>query len=335
MDNEFRSAGIKLEELPSVRPAAGTWVFRIGTKSHQRRVHGGLVRSHRLSHCRKKIHPPAISPLTRVSIFLVFLGFAALFAFNLDPKPVMAVVAVLVVAALFLFAHLAMLLVPRRRGWTNGISQLGLPFLATYFAVFAYITRLQPGLAAAKSLAQITKDTLNVRTIIFCCREYASKHDGQFPNLDKQGNRFNNSTDVFNILIRETGVSEEMFYVPGNPSKRIPNMDGILQPEENCYVYVCGQYDTMNPNSPLVADEMVAPGVYGDRHPWLNDGVAVVGFIGLDVRVMKLDSRLAPARVKGPPGSGIEDIFVKSSRDDEGRVLGGLMEVDRENILFP
>jgi len=186
------------------------------------------------------------------------------------------------------------------------------------------------------SQSRRTKDAVNQRAIALTLIDYAKEHDGEFPNLDEDGEPFTSSTEVFNMLIRDYGLHETMFYIPGNPDKRsLPNGDGILQPHENCMIYVRGQNDSMPANSPLVADEMEAPGIYGKYHPWLKDGWAIVAYVGGYAKAERLTSKQAPATVKGPEGSGIVDIFQEISVDASGVNTGGLLAVDPENILLP
>lgn len=218
---------------------------------------------------------------------------------------------------------------------TGGFSMVAIMMLITLVAIIAAIAF--PVLNKTVEKARMTKDQAHVRQILMACKLYALDHEGVFPTVDESGTRFTTSTAAFNELMVKIDLdTEELFYVEGNYMKpRGPNMDGVLTAEENCYSYVTGQTDATSARSPLVADEMESPGVYGYTHPWLNQGKAVVGFVGGEAKIMELSERDAGATVLGPPGSGIDDIFQQAQVDDEGRITGGFLAVDRSNILQP
>lgn len=173
------------------------------------------------------------------------------------------------------------------------------------------------------------KDAVNQRSIVMSMINYAKDHDGRFPTANDAGVPFTNSTEAFQYLIEHSdGLKEEYFYVPGNPQKRRgADNDRVLTVQENCLIYVTEQNDAMSMDSPLTADEMETPGVYGKNHPWLKNGRAAVGYAGGHANVEKLNQKLPGATIQGPPGSGITDIF-------EPRPAG-LLSVPRENILLP
>lgn len=172
-------------------------------------------------------------------------------------------------------------------------------------------------------------DATRQRGIVMALLDYANDHEGTLPSQSAGGGSFTNSTDAFQYLIEYSdGLKEEHFYVPGNPTKRrAPNNDGKLLPEENRLAYVTGLNTSMPPDSPVTADEMESPGVYGANHPWLRDGYAVAGYLGGHVTREKLSQRRPGATVMGSPESGIKDIFQPRP--------AGLLAVPRENILLP
>lgn len=218
----------------------------------------------------------------------------------------------------------------------------------TLIAVFLVLVAIEGGscgLRNSRSLtkARMRKDAAHVDQIIKACKIYAMDYNGVYPTRveteeeRRAGLDFQNSTDAFNELIREVDLgTEDLFFVQGNPEKLLPpNQDGELVPEENCYIYVIGQSEETPAHSPLIADEMVMPGEYGENHPWLKAGRTIVGYCGGQVKIEKLTSKEHGATVRGAPGSGIEDIFQLAKEDEEGRITGGLLAVPRENILLP
>lgn len=196
---------------------------------------------------------------------------------------------------------------------------------------------------SATNRARLMRDMAQVDQIIKACKLYAQDWDGLYPiqvtTVDGVDTleHFNSSTEAFNDLIEQVGLgTEEFFYLYGNPAKPVrPNQDGTLTKAENCYVYVSGQTDSTPARSPLIANEMESPGVYGANHPWLKQGKAVIGYCGGQVKIDTLSSKAPGATVEGISGSGITDIFQEAKEDDDGRITGGLLAVPRANILLP
>jgi len=170
----------------------------------------------------------------------------------------------------------------------------------------------------------LRKDRANqLRGIMMSLHQYAGDHQGQFPPAVG-----GNSTDTLQILITPEGLSDRHFYLPGNPGKRTaPNDDGKLEPHENCVTYVSGQSEATPIDSPLVADEMLTPGVYGKHHIFLRNGIAFVGYVGGQVQPEKLSRRSPGATVLGPSGSGMIDIF--QVRGD------GKLAASQDHMLLP
>jgi len=84
---------------------------------------------------------------------------------------------------------------------------------------------------------------------------------------------------------------------------------------------------SMPPDSPVLADEMISPGVYGAGHPWLKEGCAVVAYLQGHAKVERLTRKSPGATVRGPRDSGMTDIF-------QLRPVGKLA-VPRDHILLP
>lgn len=62
-----------------------------------------------------------------------------------------------------------------------------------------------------------------------------------------------NSTEVFNRLLRDGSVTESMFYTPGfGPLKRRPNDDGTLQTEENSFALIIGLPEKPEAGTPIL-----------------------------------------------------------------------------------
>jgi len=170
------------------------------------------------------------------------------------------------------------------------------------------------------------------RSIVMVLHAYAKDHEGNLPSQNAGGASFTNSTDAYQFLLQETGLKEQSFYTPGQPMKRKgANNNGELLPEENCLIYVSGLNTSMPPDSPVIADEMESPGVYGANHPWLKDGSAVVTYLDGHAKVERLTQKSPGATVLGPPESGIKDIFQFREQSN----APGLLAVPREHILLP
>jgi len=175
-----------------------------------------------------------------------------------------------------------------------------------------------------------TRDAVNQRSIVMSLRDYAAENEGQFPAHDDDGVAFTNSTAAFHHLLKNSdGLKEEYFNISSHPEKgsRGANGDGELLPVENCLAYVTGMNTAMPPDSPITADEMDSPGVYGAKHPWLQDGFAIVGYLDGTVQGERLTRKAPGATVKGPRQTKIKNIFQPRP--------AGLLSVPRENILQP
>lgn len=222
-----------------------------------------------------------------------------------------------------------------KRTAPKGFSLLELMVVITIIAILASISA--PTYNAAIGRTRLIKDTSHAKSILAGMRIFASDWEGSFPFVDDDANEFSTSTDAFQYMMQEGGItSDEIFYVKGNPEKNLPaNNDGELLPEENCLSYVTNQTDTSWSTSPLISHEMTGVGTFGENHPYLTAKRAVVGYVGGHARIEKLTAPTDGATIKGPPGSGIENIFEQGTIDEEGKISGGYLSVGTDNILHP
>ena len=192
-----------------------------------------------------------------------------------------------------------------------------------------------PLILGAKENAKSARPAAYIDQVVKACKLYAMDHNGFYPA--KRGSGFATSTGAFNELLTAVELgSEVMFYGGGMRDKRKPpNEDGILVRHENCLIYVSGQSDSTRADSPLVADEMESPGVYGSASPRLRTGRVMVGYCGGRVKLESLSSTEPGAKVLGPPGSGIDNIFQLATVDEKGQPSGGLLAVPVGNVLLP
>jgi len=184
----------------------------------------------------------------------------------------------------------------------------------------------------------------NVRSITMACRTFEVEW-GHFPDFDprtvkpdKQPEIFGTSTDAFNLLIPSYIDVESFFWVKTkDPERRVPpREDGLLESHENVYCYVAGQSSTPEfQDSPLVADGLMeSPGRYGEFHPWLSYGHAIVGFVDGHVREMPLTSKQPGATARSEDG-GVTNIFEPRRIGADGQPAGGWLATEVGNLLFP
>lgn len=206
-------------------------------------------------------------------------------------------------------------------------------FLVLLGALFA----LYPLLKRTIESERMRKETSQVDQIVKACKLYAMDWDGIYPCTDtskSDAGEFTNSTDAFNELIRVVKFGpEDLFYVPTkNPAKSKPNLDGVLTAAENNFSYVVGQSDSTPARSPLVADEMISPGVVGEYHPWLHRKRIIVGYCGGQVKIERLDSNQPGAEVIGAPGSANDYVYSKASEDED--IFSGLF-IEPDMLVHP
>jgi len=184
----------------------------------------------------------------------------------------------------------------------------------------------------------------NVRSIVLACRAFESEW-GLFPDFDPKSSdsgeppeAFSTSTEVFNVLIPAYIDTERIFWAWNKDPKRSlpPREDGLLESHENVYCYVAGQQNTSEfHDSLLVADGLMdSPGKYGEFHPWLGDGRALVGFVGGHAIEMNLTSKQPDATVRSDDGS-VMNIFEQRETDASGQSTGGWLATEPGNILLP
>ncbi len=223
----------------------------------------------------------------------------------------------------------------------GGFSLLELMVVITIIAILASVS--MPTYTQVVTRARVMKDVAHQDQIVKACKLYAQDWDGLYPAFDtsgdgaSEGGGFGNATEAFQELLREVQLgTEAIFFVQGNPEKVTPpNEDGELTSSEVCYAYVAGQSDSSPARSPLIADEMEdASGSYGANHPWLKSRQAVVGYCGGQVRKEKLTGRTEGATIRGPVGSGVDNIFDEADEDEDGKISGGY-RTSGTTVLLP
>ncbi len=218
----------------------------------------------------------------------------------------------------------------------KGFTLLELMVVITIIAILASVST--PAFQKAIAQARCSRDALQIRSVALGMRSFASDFDGSFPFIDDEGEEFTTSTDAFQYFMQVTSQPEDaIYYVKGNPDKTVPpNNDGVLEPEECCYSYVSGQVDSTWSISPLIAHEMTGAGTFGTNHPYLKDKKAVVAYVGGAAKVERLTSATEGATIRGPQGSGIDNIFGEGELDEDGKLVGeGYLSVSSDQILHP
>ncbi len=224
----------------------------------------------------------------------------------------------------------------------QGFTLIELLVVITIIAVLASMSF--PAYNKIQMRANIATDISNARQIILALRTFAADENDVYPYepVDDDGggggggggeegeNSLSTSTEAFNVLLQEGYIDQEgIFWVKGNRTKPSPpTEDGELEDKEVGYSYVAGQFSTGFSRSPLIADEQVGDGEYGEDHPWLSAKKAVVGFVGGSVAEMRLTSKEDGATVRSRDGE-MENIFEERTGEDGG---GGLREKNTEVI---
>jgi prepilin-type N-terminal cleavage/methylation domain-containing protein len=202
-----------------------------------------------------------------------------------------------------------------------------------------------PALSKAIEIANISKNSSNIRQILLACRTFAGDWEGMYPYFDPdadeegggEGSTFSTSTEAFNVLIPDYLSAEGIFWIQTkHPDKlRQPEEDGELKGSENVYGYAVGQTNTGFSNSPLVFDGLMdGPGEYGEYHPWLAAKKAVIGYSGGHVIVERLTSGTAGATVQ-TKDRRIKNIFEERTVDENGKASGGWLETTQDKVLLP
>ena len=163
------------------------------------------------------------------------------------------------------------------------------------------------------------KDLSNARQIVLALKNFATDHDGEFPNKEPSADytgaddltSANKSNDAFWWLFPVYLTSEEIFIVRGSawsPSPPDNKLDlpgsvervETLRQGECAYLYVTGLNDTSNPEFPLVADAGTAEDatVYTNARNekggiWRGKR-AIVLFVDGSGRIITVDDRTDP-----------------------------------------
>jgi prepilin-type N-terminal cleavage/methylation domain-containing protein len=176
----------------------------------------------------------------------------------------------------------------KKRILNRGFTLIELLVVITIIAVLASISF--PVYNKVTMRSKITKDLSNVRQILMAMKMFGIDNDGIFPTGSLSttdptgggggGSEPSTSTDAFQELIPDYINEERIFYTSGNNTlrKNIPNEDGTLTADENCFSYVAGGNDSTESSVPIVADWFTGGDTnYDATHPWWGAGQAVVG----------------------------------------------------------
>jgi len=225
----------------------------------------------------------------------------------------------------------------------QGFTLIELLVVITIIAILASF--VIPGVQGVRERAYRTKAVNNQRQILLGCNTFAADWDGSFPfgGADEFGDSGSeepatatNSAEAFNDLVPEYIDTEAIFWIKTkNPEKKFPPTEnGELEVEEVSFAYVTGQQTINRSNSPLVSDgEMDTSGAFGEYHPWLNSGKAVVGFVGGHVQEHPLTTRDAGATAMSIDRR-VKNIFAERATDEESEG-GGFLDTETTNILLP
>lgn len=202
-----------------------------------------------------------------------------------------------------------------------------------------------PAYNGIQERAKRTRDVNNIKQILLGCRAFAADWEGLYPSFDPDADEeaggedssFTNSTDAFNVLIPDYIDTEVIFWMQTRHPDKLqpPREDGELEPQENVYCYVSGQFDTSFSRSPLVADGLMdGPGEYGEYHPWLKSKKAVVGYCGGHVQEETLTSAQPGATVRSRDRL-VDNIFEERQMEEGGKASGGWLDTKTDNVLLP
>lgn len=182
-----------------------------------------------------------------------------------------------------------------------------------------FINFLPLAISLAQKRDKQIKDLSKARQIAFALKDFATDHDGDFPNKEPGADYANaeeltsasKSNDAFWWLFPVYLTRKDIFTVPGsawspNPADNKLDRPGsverveTLRQAECAYLYVTGFNDTSNPEFPLLADARTARdvtvytknrsekgGVWGGKK-------AVILFVDGGGRIMRVDDRDEP-----------------------------------------
>jgi prepilin-type N-terminal cleavage/methylation domain-containing protein len=217
----------------------------------------------------------------------------------------------------------------KKRILNRGFTLIELLVVITIIAVLASISF--PVYNKVTMRSKITKDLSNVRQILMAMKMFGIDNDGIFPtgtiSTDDPtsggggGGGATTSTAAFQELIPDYINEERIFYTAGNNTlkKRVPDENGTLDADENCFSYVAGGNDSTESSVPIVVDWFTAGGTnYDDSHPWWGAAQAVVG---------NADGSAASKKIKKNGNSGFVMAADKSTdlfqTRDENNAGGG------------
>lgn len=169
------------------------------------------------------------------------------------------------------------------------------------------------------------------KNIVLGLRTYSSENDGFFPNRFNDGKPFTSSQDAFNILIPDIITVEQTFWTRTNESRKAPDENNNLTKDECGYGYVSGQTESSSPDSPLVFEGGLNRSDLScsERMPFLDQAIAIVGFVDGSVLQLPLSSNQPGATIQNPyRKKKVDNIFVEIDK-------GGSLDTDPKNILLP
>jgi hypothetical protein len=185
--------------------------------------------------------------------------------------------------------------------------------------IVSLISLLPLAISLAQKRDKQIKDLSHAREIALALKNFATDHDGEFPNK-KPGADYtgaddltsgNKSNDAFWWLFPVYLTREEIFIVRGSawspspPDNKLDSPGSVervetLRQGECAYLYVTGLNDTSNPEFPLVADAGTAEDatVYTNARNekggiWRGKR-AIVLFVDGSGRIMTVDDRTDP-----------------------------------------
>lgn len=140
-------------------------------------------------------------------------------------------------------------------------------------AIVGLISLLPLAISLAQRRDKQIKDLANARQVAVALKNFASDHDGEFPNkkptTDYEGatelTRVDKSNDAFWWLFPGYLIKEEIFAVPGSAWSPTPPDNSLdapgsgrrlntLRQSECAYLYVTGLNENSKPEFPLLAD---------------------------------------------------------------------------------
>jgi hypothetical protein len=192
---------------------------------------------------------------------------------------------------------------------------------AVLIAIIVSLISLLPlAISLAQKRDKQIKDLSNARQIALALKNFATDHDGDFPNKEPSADyanaddlmSANKSNDAFWWLFPVYVTTEDIFTVPGSawsPSPTDSKLDppgcvervDTLRQGECAYLYVTGLNESSNPEFPLLADAGRAEDVtVYTKNRSEKGGVwrgkkAIILFVDGSGRIMPVDDRTKPA----------------------------------------